>query len=221
MLINAVLFDLDGTLADTARDLFEAVNLTLAAYAHPPLFHYPAFRETVAYGTRAMLAYAFHNDISHSVTDSTVETFLDYYQQCLGQRTILFSGMNAVLDHLDSQAIPWGVVTSKLARFTLPLLEILELSQRTQCIVTGDALPYLKPHPGPLLQGCQLLKRDPQYTLYVGDYIVDVKAARAACMSSIIITNYYHHPDENPYEWDADHVVKDADELLALLKLVY
>lgn len=215
MTIHAVLFDLDGTLADTARDLLEAMNLTLAIHSRP-LVSYDEFRQSVAYGTDEMIKQTFHLNSSDALFDSIKQQFLKYYEQCLGKYTTLFDGMNTVLNYFDSQAIPWGIVTNKLTRFTLPLLQTLHLEQRAQCIVAGDTLPYMKPHPEPLLHACRLLNSTPSNTLYVGDYIVDVEAAEAAQMQSLIITNYYHHPDENPYDWKADFVVAKAVEIIVI-----
>lgn len=218
MFIDAVLFDLDGTLADTARDLFEAMNLTLAMHQHPTIANYDEFRKTIAYGTKTMLAHAFLTDPADPVIDALKIDFYNHYQRCLGQYTSLFEGMSAVLNYLDLQIIPWGIVTSKLTRFTLPLLEELQLAKRAKCVVTGDTLPYIKPRPEPLLYGCQLLDSNPERTLYVGDYSVDVEASKAAKMPNVIITNHYHHSDENPYDWHADYVVKDAVELLGVIR---
>lgn len=216
MTITAVLFDLDGTLLDTAHDLSEAMNLTLTAYGRPVIDPHH-FRQSIAYGTHVMLTTAFKIDSSDRLFNAIKEQFLQNYEQCLGKYTTLFDGMDHVLDHLDSHNIPWGIVTSKLRRFTMPLLQKLHLEQRAVCIVTGDTLAYIKPHPEPLLHGCRLLNSNPHETLYVGDYSVDVQASTAAQMPHIIITNYYHRPDEDPYSWNADCVIEKAEQLLQFL----
>ena len=216
MIITAVLFDLDGTLLDTAPDLLAAMNLTLAAYQRP-MMNTIDLRQSIAYGTDTMLSVAFNMDPSDCMFNSIKEQFLANYQQCLGTYTKLFEGMDLVLNYLDSHAIPWGIVTNKLTRFTVPLLQTLHLKQRAGCLVTGDTLSYIKPHPEPLWYGCQLLGSHPNETLYIGDYQVDVDAAKAAHMPSLIITNYYHRPDENPHDWQADFVVTHAEQLLQFL----
>lgn len=216
MTITAVLFDLDGTLLDTAPDLLEAMNVTLTAYERPTVNSHD-FRQSIAYGTQVMLTTAFKIDSSDTLFNSIKEQFLENYEQCLGKYTTLFKGMDLVLDHLDSQTISWGIVTNKLTRFTMPLLQRLDLLQRAACIVTGDTLSYIKPHPEPLLHGCCLLHSNPHETLYVGDYIVDVQASAAAHMPNAIITNYYHRPDEDPYSWNADYVIEKAEQLLQFL----
>ena len=215
MIIRAVLFDLDGTLADTARDLVAAMNLTLALHQRP-LVNYDDFRRSVAYGTDDMVAQAFQMQTSDGSFALIKQQFLAHYQECLGKHTVLFDGIDTVLNYLDATIIPWGIVTNKLMRFTMPLLQTLGLNQRAKCIVAGDTTAYMKPHPEPLLKGCELLRCTPQETLYVGDYKIDVEAAKAAQMPNVIIKNQYHRLDENPDDWQADVVIENAKELLQL-----
>ena len=219
MIIRAVLFDLDGTLADTARDLLEAMNLTLALH-NRPLVNYDEFRRSVAYGTNVMIEEAFQMNATDAPFDTIKHEFLDYYQQCIGNYTVLFDGIDAVLNYLDTHNIPWGIVTNKIMRFTLPLLQALHIDQRAKCIVAGDTTAYMKPHPEPLLKGCELLRCNPQETLYVGDYKIDVEAAKAAQMPNVIINNQYHRTDENPDDWQADIVVENAQELIRQMTLL-
>ena len=215
MMIHAVLFDLDGTLADTARDLVAAMNLTLALHHRTPVT-YDDFRRSVAYGTNVMVEHAFQIPMSDAQFNTIKHQFLEHYQQCIGKYTVLFDGIDTVLDYLDNHHIPWGIVTNKLKRFTMPLLHALQLDQRAKCIVAGDTTAYIKPRPEPLLHGCELLQCTPQETLYVGDYKIDVEAAKAAQMPNVIIKNQYHRLDENPDDWQADYVVENAKELLQL-----
>lgn len=215
--IDAVLFDLDGTLLDTGLDLWHAMNTTLKNHNKPPV-DYSHFRQSITHGATGMIKQSFGLSESDADFETIRLQFLNKYESMLAHHTELFEGMDTLLDFLDQQQLPWGIVTNKSTRFTLPLLKKMHLDQRSQCIVTGDTLDQMKPHPAPLLHACQLINKKPQRTLYIGDYKTDVEACRAADMPHIIVSYGYFAIDEHPDQWNADYVVDHADEIVDWFK---
>jgi phosphoglycolate phosphatase len=130
------------------------------------------------------------------------------------ETTTLFPGMEKVLQHLDNNQISWGIVTNKPSRFTVDLLDVLDLTRRTNCIICGDTLAKRKPHPEPILEACKILNQNPENTIYVGDTLTDVTASKAAGTRSLVVLYGYIGPEENPYNWQADAYVKTADEII-------
>lgn len=215
--INAILFDLDGTLIDSAHPLLHSINLALKEHQRP-LITYESLRQHISGGADAMVKHAFDIDEAH-------HQFADFKQQCLNHyannittNMCYFPGIEAVLDYLDAIHMPWGIVTNKSTRFTEPTLAAMGLADRAHVVVAADTLPYMKPHPAPLLHACEQLQQAPQHTLYVGDYETDVVASRAAGMPCMIVTYGYYPDHMQPHEWQADYTVDHADELLAYLK---
>lgn len=212
-IIDTVLFDLDGTLLDTAPDMANALNM-LRQKRNLPDLPLDMVRPCVGQGAKAILKLGFEFDENSHEYKVLLEDYFDTYQQCLAQATALFPHMPLVLDHLDKNNIPWGIVTNKPARFTLDILDALDLSRRTKCIISGDTLQYRKPHPQPILHACELLQRLPANTLYVGDTLTDVTASKAAGTHSLVALYGYIAADEDPYEWQADGYIETADEII-------
>ena len=181
---RAVLFDLDGTLADTAPDLARALNRVRAANDLAPL---PAeiTRPNASSGARGLLKVGFGLNPGDERYEALRLQFLDFYAAELCVDTRLFDGIAELLAQLDPDRLPWGVVTNKAERFTLPLLQGLHLAGRAACIVGGDTTARAKPHPDPLLHAAAALELPPSACLYVGDDLRDVQAARAAGMRVI------------------------------------
>lgn len=210
---DAVLFDLDGTLLDTAPDLLFAMNLSLQQH-QKPLQTYTIFRQHVSGGTDAMLCHAFNMESTDAQFPAIKQQYLTHYYQHLATHTCFFDGMEAVLDYLDAQHIPWGIVTNKPTRFTLPILDAFGLASRTQCVVMADTLEHMKPHPAPMLHACNLLNKKPERTLYIGDFKTDVLASRAANMPCLIVTHGYYLAHMNPRDWGADITVDRAQDII-------
>lgn len=210
---NTVLFDLDGTLLDTAPDLASALNQQRINHdlAALPL---PVIRPTVGYGSRAMLKLGFDVDENHPRYTSLLEEFLSLYQIQLTKQTKLFPEMGQVLKHLEDEHITWGIVTNKPSRFTLDILKALKLEHRAACIICGDSLSKRKPDPDQILHACQLLKQDPGTCLYVGDTSIDVIASKAAGTKSLVALYGYISNDEDPYSWKADGYVQKPIEII-------
>ena len=216
MTIEAVLFDLDGTLADTAPDLGAALNRLLVEEACMPL-PLSELRPHVSAGTRGMLKVGFHTAPGDPAYADLARRFLDHYAEDLCTGTTLFPGMPELLDALDARGIKWGIVTNKPQRFTLPLVEQLGLRQRAACIVSGDSTAYPKPHPAPLLLACEQAQVDPRNTVYVGDDQRDIVAGHAAGMRTIAAAYGYLGVDA-PFEtWQADAIIAAPEGILGLL----
>jgi N-acetyl-D-muramate 6-phosphate phosphatase len=210
--IEAVLFDLDGTLADTAPDMARTVNLMRARRGLPPV-PVEQVRPYVSRGARGMVCSAFDMTPEHADFQAMREEFLELYGGNLCVDTCLFPGMGDLLDSLDSRGIAWGVVTNKFERFARPVIEGLGLGERAGVIVGGDTCPRPKPFPDPLLHAAATLGVAPMSTLYVGDDERDVQAARAAGMPIIVAGYGYLGDGSPPTMWGADAIVASAAEI--------
>jgi len=206
MTVRAVLFDLDGTLADTAPDLAGALNRLLEEQGREPVPLERA-RPATSSGARGMLRVGLGIDPEHAEYASLKARFLDLYAGDVCRETRLFDGVSELLAALERLAIAWGVVTNKPERFTVPLLEALELLERAACVVGGDTAERAKPHPDPLLQAARALGLPPADCLYVGDDRRDVQAARAAGMPVLAAGYGYLGEDGDPLAWGADAVI--------------
>lgn len=215
--VCAVLFDLDGTLLDTAPDLIYAVN-QLRKEAQLPVLPTTALRPLVGIGSKAMIKMAFGIDEKDPEFLPLRERFLSLYQKHLADTTQFFPGIDTMLTQLESKHIPWGIVTNKLTRHTTDLLRALRIDHRPACVVCGDSLPTFKPDPAPLLYACQLLQQLPEQCIYVGDTEIDVKASKAAGITSLVALYGYIHADEDPLLWQADGYVQTPDEIMAWVK---
>lgn len=211
-MIKAVLFDLDGTLADTAPDLCRALNLVRAARTLPPL-PVEATRPVTSMGARGLLAVGFGIDPEHREYPSMREEFLYHYEQNLCHDTRLFPGMAALLDGIEQRRLKWGVVTNKAERFAVPLIGLLDLGKRAACVIGGDTTGKLKPHPDPLFAACKVIGIGPEACIYVGDDRRDVEAGRAAGMKTAAVSYGYLNGGE-PGSWGADIVIERPEDLL-------
>lgn len=212
-----VLFDLDGTLADTGPDLADALNRLLAEQGQAPL-PYTAIRPIVSLGGAALINLAFHLDDTDPEFDFLRNRFLDFYLEDISRHTQLFPGMETVLEKIESDSRHWGIVTNKPAWLTDPLLQNLGMTQRASCIVSGDTLPYRKPHPAPLLHACQLAGHEPAESVYIGDARRDVEAAHAAGMPVYVARYGYIPEDDDPAGWGADGLLQAPLDMLRWLQ---
>lgn len=215
-MIQAVLFDLDGTLVDTAPDLGYALNLQRGIHGLPPLAD-ELIRPQASHGARGLLGLGFGLKPEDAGFNPMRQEFLQLYADNLCKHSRLFDGMDEVLKQLEARKLPWGVVTNKPARFTEPLLSLLDLAERAACIVSGDTCPEPKPHPGPLLYACQQINIAAQQCLYVGDAERDVEAARNANMPCVIAHYGYLDENDQPGTWGANGFIQHPAELLKFL----
>ncbi|HHJ12939.1 MAG TPA: phosphoglycolate phosphatase [Gammaproteobacteria bacterium] len=210
---RAVLFDLDGTLLDTAPDLAAALNATLALNGRTPL-PFEQIRPVVSHGGRALIERGFGISPDAPGFEALRKQLLDLYQANIARETRLFPGMDSVLDTLERSGIPWGVVTNKPGWLTEPLLDALGLRPRAACVVSGDTLDRRKPDPAPLLHACALAGCDPCHTLYVGDAERDIEAGRRAGMPTLAATFGYLLEHEDPADWGADALIHQPADIL-------
>ncbi|MGD8377995.1 MAG: phosphoglycolate phosphatase [Gammaproteobacteria bacterium] len=208
-----ILFDLDGTLADTAVDLAGALNELLVEQGRPPL-PFEQIRPVVSDGSPAMLGLAFGVKRGEPGFEQLRNRFLELYAADLSRGTRLFRGVEELLAALDGRRLPWGIVTNKPAALTAPLLSALALDIRSACVVSGDTLERNKPHPDPLLHACRLCAMEPGETVYVGDARRDVEAAHAAGMACVVAGYGYLGAGENPTDWNAEGIISEPGQLL-------
>lgn len=214
--VSAVLFDLDGTLADTAPDLGRALNTLLSEHGREPVAH-ERLRIHTSSGARGMIGVGFGLTPASPEYEVLKDRFLALYAEALCVDTRLYPQMDALLATLEARRMPWGIVTNKATRFTEPLVRALALDARAACVVSGDTTPRAKPHPDPLLHAAKLIDVDPRACLYVGDDLRDVQAARSAGMSVLAVRYGYLGDGEPPEAWGADAVIDAPLELLAHL----
>ena len=214
---QAVLFDLDGTLADTAPDLAFALNQTLRHFGRSAL-PFEAIRPVVSHGGSALIRLGFGIQPEEPGFEDRRQYLLEVYAQHLCRETRLFEGMPEVLDTLETQDIGWGVVTNKPAWLTDPLMAGLKLAARTPAIVSGDTCAHSKPHPEPILHACELLGRPASRCWYVGDAGRDMQAGRAAGCHTIGATFGYICPEDPIETWDSDLNIQRPLELIDLVR---
>ncbi len=214
---RAALFDLDGTLLDTAPDMAAALNVLRVEMAGEPL-PFSLVRPQVSNGAIAMIRTAFPAAAGEEFERLRLR-FLDIYRANLVVHTQLFPGFEAVLQRLEADAIPWGVVTNKAAWLTEPLLETLGLRRRAGCVLSGDSLPERKPHPRPLLVAAQRLGVAASDCVYVGDALRDVQAANGAGMCALGAQFGYLNPLDEPQHWPVAGWLAAPEDLLPWLDL--
>jgi len=210
---RCILFDLDGTLVDTAPDLVGALNALRAERDMPPL-PLERLRGVASHGAAALLLAGFPGSDAGERKE-LVRRYLALYRSRIAAESRLFPGIDVVLETLDRRDVPWGVVTNKPAALTRPLLAALDLDARARFVVCGDDLAERKPHPAPVLHGCRLCAADPAATLYLGDAERDVESGRAAGAVTAVALWGYLDGAEDPAAWNADHYLETPDALLA------
>lgn len=212
---RAVLFDLDGTIADTAPDMVAVLQEMQRDHDREPV-DYDAARCNVSNGAVGLLRLGFP-DADDQARSALMCDYVDRYARNLCHRTALFGGINDILLRLEQAGRPWGVVTNKPGHLTNPLLDRLALAGRFSCAVSGDTLPQKKPHPAPLLHACRLAAVKPEETIYVGDAARDIEAGRRAGMMTVAAAYGYVAPADDPLDWGADALAADTAELAQIL----
>lgn len=215
-IIDYILFDLDGTLADTGPDLAGTLNLLLSEEGREPL-PYEMIRPLVSHGGLTMINNCLGIPVDSTEMRRLHGRFLEIYQSRLAEETDLFPGMDEVLASIEAMALPWGIVTNKPGFLTTPLISALRLDHRTACVVSGDTLEYSKPHPAPLLHACQVAGRAPSRSLYIGDARRDIEAGLNAGMYTLVALYGYLGAEDRPETWGAAGMIQNPAGLLAWL----
>jgi phosphoglycolate phosphatase len=215
---DAVLFDLDGCLVDSAPDLAGALNRLRQARGMVAL-PYSSLRPLVGTGARGMVGVGFGLQPEDAGFPVLRDAFLAEYAQGLLNETRSFDGIETLLRELALAGLPWGVVTNKATRFAEPLLVGLGLAPRAAVLICGDTTPFAKPHPEPLLEAARRLGCSPQRVLYVGDDLRDAQAAQAAGMTFVAACWGYLGVGDPPQHWGADFLAERPDALLNWLEL--
>jgi 2-phosphoglycolate phosphatase len=216
--IEAVLFDLDGTLIDSAPDLGAAADKMRTDRGMPsfPLLHY---RPMAGAGARGMIGLALGVSPEHPEFVELKEEFFVNYEACLTERTYAFDGVAEMIEGLAQAGLKWGVVTNKSERFALPLTRFMPLFATAATVVCGDTTPHAKPHPAPLLEAARQLQIDPGRCLYVGDDERDILAGRAAGMPTVAAAYGYLGASGETDAWNAHATIRSANELLNFLRM--
>jgi 2-phosphoglycolate phosphatase len=215
--VRGVLFDLDGTLIDSAPDLAGAANRLRADHGMEPL-PLEMLRPMVGSGARGMVGIAFGVVPGETQFEPLRDAFLAHYEATLLQTTSPFAGVDEMLSALEAAGIPWGIVTNKATRFTAAIVAGLKLVERAAVVVCGDTTPHAKPHPQPLLHAARTMGLAPEDVVYVGDDLRDAQAARAAGMAMLVATWGYLGLGEPVHSWGADALLDEPGQLLAWLR---
>ncbi len=212
---GAVLFDLDGTLVDTAPDMVRALQALQVRHDVPPI-DYSLGRSQVSNGAIGLLTAGFPGT-RVAIGDPLHVEYLDLYEAAIAAESNVFDGLDGLLAQLEASAVPWGIVTNKPAYLTSKLLSALDLDHRSAATVSGDTLPVRKPDPAPLLHASELAGIDPATTIYVGDAKRDIEAGRNAGMATIAAGYGYITADDSAKAWDADTIADDVAELTQII----
>ena len=215
--IRTVLFDLDGTLLDTAPDLAEALNAVLVENNRTPL-PYEAIRPVVSHGGIALIELGFELEQSNPAFDPLRQRLLEIYRENISRLTRPFPGITELLEKLEKRGLGWGVVTNKPGWLTEPLMDALDLTRRAAGIVSGDTLEERKPHPAPLLHACDMIGSKPGDCLYVGDAERDIEAGHNAGMATLVAMFGYLMEQDRPETWGATALIQRPGEILDWIK---
>ncbi len=214
--IKTVLFDLDGTLIDTAPDMAAALD-TLCREQQQPVLPFTAVRPMVSNGSVALVKLAFGDALDDTRLQLLKQRYLDIYAAALTVKSRLFAGTELVLHTLESSGRNWGVVTNKPGWLTMPLMQALGLDTRSACIVSGDTTENRKPHPEPMYYACKLAGSDVTDCIYVGDARRDIEAGKNAGMKTLVAKYGYIGDWENTASWGADAQIDKPEDILRYL----
>jgi len=213
---KAVLFDLDGTLLDTAEDLGAALNHVLSVNNLPGVA-YEISRPLASDGAKGLLELGFSSELSRFNYDDLRKLFLQYYEENIAVHTKLYAGIEALLTHLDTAGVPWGIVTNKPEALAKKLVAFYPALNTSQVLLGGDSLPQRKPDPEPLRVACAQLSCETINTWYIGDALRDMQASNAAGMTSVVANWGYIKVTDDVAQWQADYIINHPNEILQLI----
>ena len=212
--LSCVLFDLDGTLVDTAPDLISCLNKALNAHDFEAVAP-ELIKPFISYGAAAMINASLGDAVNDELRAGILETMLNLYQNNIAEHTVFFSGIVDTLNAIEAQGLKWGVVTNKRERFTNPLMDALKLTDRAACIVSGDTTANPKPHPEPMLEACKQAGVNPRECVYIGDALHDITAGKNVEMKTLAALYGYIKPSDTPETWGADALIESPDQISA------
>ena len=212
-MISTVLFDLDGTLVDTAPDMAHSLNLLLEEQGEKTLAH-EIIRPHVSNGSVALVKLGFGETIENQRLEQLKQRYLEIYQENIHVDSCLFEGMEALLNQIEQSGKKWGVITNKPSWLTEPLLQSMGLADRSACMVSGDTTEQRKPHPEPMLYACEKIGVEPEQCVYIGDARRDIEAGRNANMKTIVATYGYIGEWEDIDSWGADALIDQPEEII-------
>lgn len=215
-MIRTVLFDLDGTLLDTAPDLAYALNIVRNEQNLKPI-PYEQIRPAVSHGGLAMIRLGFTHTHHSNRFEELRQRLLQIYQENIAENTALFPGMEKVLHHIESSDMKWGVVTNKPSWLTDPLMKKMHLFERSSCVISGDTTDNRKPHPEPMILACRQCNSTVEECLYIGDAERDIQAGRRAGMSSLVAQYGYINDDDDINQWGADDIISAPEDIIIWL----
>ena len=210
--IESVLFDLDGTLLDSAPDLGGALNAILVNHNRSPL-PMELVRTHVSRGAMALVKLGFGHDADDPRARPLWQELIDHYENHLADETVIFPGVLPLLDRIESSGMNWGIVTNKPDFLTHPLLKLMKLDYRAGCVVGGDTLPQKKPHPAPILFACEQLGCPPGNAIYIGDDRRDIDAGNRAGMPTLAARWGYILADDDPSTWGANGLIDHPQDI--------
>jgi 2-phosphoglycolate phosphatase len=213
---RAMLFDLDGTLLDSAPDLAHAANEVRKQRGMGPM-PVEELRPWISQGARGMITRGLGITTDHPEFEPSRKIFMEIYATCLSRQTTWWPGMDQVVERLEAEGIAWGIVTNKIARFTEPLLKDIQLYDRCAVVVSGDTTPHPKPHPAPIAHAMDLLGLSAEAVVYVGDDLRDIQAGFAAGAWTIGCDFGHHVEEPLPRQWGADALIQQAQDLYRFL----
>lgn len=210
--LSCVLFDLDGTLVDTAPELIASLNGALRKFSLPPAAE-PLIKPYISFGAAAMIENSVAPETAPELKDQLLESMLNLYETQFAKRSQLVQGMHNTLEYIESRKLKWGIITNKRKRFTMPLVKSLQLDHRASCVVSGDSTPYFKPHPAPMYSGCKNAGVNADECLYIGDAAHDICAGNQANMKTMAALYGYINAVDNPQQWGADVLIQQPADI--------
>lgn len=214
--LACVLFDLDGTLVDTAPDLIACLNKAFARHGFATV-NAATVKPFISYGAAAMIKDCLGDAVTLAEQEIILATMLDFYEENIAEHSVFFPGILEALATIEARGLKWGVITNKRERFTLPLMAALGLDSRAACIISGDTTAHPKPHAEPMLEACRRAAVHPKQCVYIGDAHHDIMAGKNAQMQTLAAVYGYLKPDDAPETWGADALVNTPSDFLTWL----
>lgn len=215
--LSCVLFDLDGTLVDTAPDLIACLNATLAAHDLNTVSA-AYVKPFISWGALAMINASVAVPLSETKKAELLEAMLTHYENNIAEHTVFFTGMVETLATIEQHGLKWGVVTNKRQRFTKPLMDALQLTHRAACIISGDSTANPKPHSDPMIAACSQAGVNPRECVYIGDASHDIAAGKSVNMKTLAALYGYLKPTDTPETWGADALIESPEQLTTWIK---